>query len=420
MTIPDAGDIPALLGTLVATLVAAKALGALAQHLGQPSVLGELIAGIILGSSVLRVLDPGTPAIHALSEIGVLVLLFGIGLHTDIRSLSSVGGSATTVAVVGVALPLALGYYGARWLGMPSVPALVAAAALTATSVGISARVLGELGVLEEPEGRVVLGAAVLDDIIGLVILSVVSSTVAGAALSGWGIARTALVAIGFVVLAVALGTRVAPPMFRFVARVQMEGVLGPIALAFALLLAWLASEAGSATIIGAFAAGLVLHDTPQRREIEHAVTNLGHFVVPIFFASVGAAVNLGAVASRESLILGALLVVVGILGKVAAGYAPLGFKGRKLLVGVAMVPRGEVGLIFAQMGLASGAIDAGVFGAIMIMVLVTTFVTPPGVALVARKQRGTPRDLAGEGGIDDLVAGARRTPAAPSRRAEP
>src|SRR5690349_13908975 len=229
MTTPDAGDLPALLGTLVATLVAAKALGALAQRLGQPSVLGELIAGIILGSSALGLLDPGNPAIHALSEIGVLVLLFEIGLHTDLRSLSSVGGSATTVAVVGVALPFALGYFAARWLGMPSVPALVAAAALTATSVGISARVLGELGVLEKPEGRVVLGAAVLDDIIGLVILSVVSSTVAGAAMSGWGIARTALVAIGFVVLAVALGSRVAPPLFRIVASIEMEGVLGPI-----------------------------------------------------------------------------------------------------------------------------------------------------------------------------------------------
>ncbi len=416
----DPSELPALLGTLVATIAGAKALGALAPRIGQPSVLGELIAGILLGGSVLGLLDPGMPAIHALSEIGVLVLLFQIGLHTDLRSLASVGGSATMVAVVGVALPFALGYTVAQWLGMPAIPSLVAAAALTATSVGISARVLGELGVLDQPEGRVVLGAAVLDDIIGLVILSVVSSTVAGAALTGWGIARTALVAIGFVVLAVALGTRVAPPMFRFVARVQMEGVLGPIALAFALLLAWLAAEAGSATIIGAFAAGLVLHNTPQRHDIEHAVTNLGHFVVPIFFASVGASVDLRALASRESLILGALLVVVGIIGKVAAGFAPLGFRGRKLLVGVAMVPRGEVGLIFAQMGLASGAIGAGVFGAIMIMVLVTTFVTPPALAALARGKRGVPHDPPGEGGIDDLVAGARRAPVAPSRRVEP
>ena len=400
-----------LLAALVATLVGAKLLGALAQRVGQPSVLGELVAGIILGGSVLGLLDPNAPAIHALAEIGVLVLLFEIGLHTDLRSLASVGGSAATVAVVGVALPFALGWYVGRALGMPPIPTLVAAASLTATSVGISARVLGELGVLERPEGRVVLGAAVLDDIIGLVILSVVSSMVAGAALSGWGITRTIGVALGFVVLAVVLGGRIAPPVFRFVARVEMEGVLGPVALAFALFLAWLAAEAGSATIIGAFAAGLVLHATPQRGDIERAVTNLGHFVVPIFFASVGAAVDLRALASRESLLLGALLVAVGVLGKVAAGYAPFGFRGRKLLIGVAMVPRGEVGLIFAQMGLASGAIDGAVFGAIMIMVLVTTFVTPPALAAVTRARRVTPRDVPGEGGIDDLVAGARRTP---------
>lgn len=400
-----------LLAALVAVLVGAKLLGALAQRIGQPTVLGELVAGILLGGSVLGVLDPHAPAIHALAEIGVLVLLFEIGLHTDIRSLASVGGSATTVAVVGVALPFAAGWLVARWLGLAAIPALVVAASLTATSVGISARVLGELGVLEQPEGRVVLGAAVLDDIIGLVILSVVSSTVAGVALSGWGIARTIGVAIGFVVLAVLLGARVAPPLFRFVARVEMEGVLGPVALAFALLLGWLAAEAGSATIIGAFAAGLVLHSTPQRADIEHAVTNLGHFVVPIFFAGVGASVDLRALASRESLLLGALLVVVGVAGKIVAGYAPLGFRGRKLLVGVAMVPRGEVGLIFAQMGLASGAIDAGEFGAIMIMVLVTTFVTPPALTAVSRAPRGVPRDLPGEGGIDDLVVGARRTP---------
>lgn len=405
-----------LLATLVAVIVATKLLGALAQRLGQPAVLGELIAGILLGGSALRLLDPSAPVIHALAELGVLVLLFEIGLHTSVRSLASVGGSATTVAIVGVALPFALGMLVARMLGLPTIPALVASASLTATSVGISARVLGEVGVLERPEGRIVLGAAVLDDIIGLIILSVVSTTVAGTALSGWGIARTAGVAVGFVALAILIGGRIAPPMFRFVARVQSEGVLGPVALAFALLAALLASAAGSATIVGAFAAGLVLHATPQRANIETAVTNLGHFLVPIFFASVGAAVDLRALASRDSLLLGAALVAVGIAGKVAAGYAPLGFRGNRLLVGVAMVPRGEVGLIFAQMGLASGAIGSAEFGAIMIMVLATTFVTPPALARIARVPRRSGLGAggqAGDGGIDDLVVGARRSPPA-------
>lgn len=405
-----------LLATLVAVIVATKLLGALAQRLGQPAVLGELIAGILLGGSALRLLDPSAPVIHALAELGVLVLLFEIGLHTSVRSLASVGGSATTVAIVGVALPFALGMLVARMLGLPTIPALVASASLTATSVGISARVLGEVGVLERPEGRIVLGAAVLDDIIGLIILSVVSTTVAGTALSGWGIARTAGVAVGFVALAILIGGRIAPPMFRFVARVQSEGVLGPVALAFALLAALLASAAGSATIVGAFAAGLVLHAAPQRANIETAVTNLGHFLVPIFFASVGAAVDLRALASRDSLLLGAALVAVGIAGKVAAGYAPLGFRGNRLLVGVAMVPRGEVGLIFAQMGLASGAIGSAEFGAIMIMVLATTFVTPPALARIARvpgREGLAVGGQPGDGGIDDLVAGARRAPPA-------
>ena len=405
-----------LLGTLVAVIVATKLLGALAQRVGQPAVLGELVAGILLGGSALGLLDPSSPVIHALAELGVLVLLFEIGLHTSVRSLASVGGSAATVAVVGVALPFALGMLVARALGLPTVPALVASASLTATSVGISARVLGEIGLLEQPEGRVVLGAAVLDDIIGLIILSVVSTTVAGSALSGWGIARTAGVAIGFVVLAVAVGGTIAPPVFRFVAKVQEEGVLGPVALAFGLLTALFAAAAGSAPIVGAFAAGLVLHATPQREKIEVAVTNLGHFLVPIFFASVGALVDLAALASRDSLLLGAALVAVGVAGKVAAGYAPLGFRGDRLLVGVAMVPRGEVGLIFARMGLASGAIHGAEFGAIMIMVLVTTFVTPPALARIARAPARRAPSLGGQpgdGGIDDLVAGARRTPPA-------
>lgn len=405
-----------LLLALVAVIVATKLLGAVAQRLGQPAVLGELVAGILLGGSVLGLLDPTAPVVHALAELGVLVLLFEIGLHTSVRSLASVGGAASTVAVVGVAFPFALGMLVSRALGLETIPALVASASLTATSVGISARVLGEVGVLEKPEGRIVLGAAVLDDIIGLIILSVVSTTVAGTALSGWGITRTAGVAIGFVVLAVLVGGKIAPPVFRFVDRVQSEGVLGPVALAFALLTALLASAAGSATIVGAFAAGLVLHATPQREKIEGAVTNLGHFLVPVFFASVGAAVDLRALASRESLVLGAALVVVGIAGKVAAGYAPLGFRGNRLLVGVAMVPRGEVGLIFAQMGLASGAIGGTEFGAIMIMVLVTTFVTPPALARIARVPRRAGLAVGGQpgdGGIDDLVAGARRAPPA-------
>lgn len=407
------GGVQQLLVMLVAVILATKLLGELAQRLGQPAVLGELLAGILLGGSLLGVLDPANPVVAALSEIGVLVLLFSIGLHTDLRSLASVGMPAATVAVVGVALPFAGGFAAARALGVDAIPAMVCGAALTATSIGISARVLHDLGRLETPDGQVVLGAAVLDDIVGLVILAVVSQVAQGGEVSALDVARTAAVAVGFVAVALALGSRVVPPLFRLVEGIRISGALGLIALAFAFALAVLADRAGSAMIVGAFAAGLILHPTQQRRDIEAAATELGHFFVPIFFAAVGAAVDLRALADPRALLVGGALVVVGVAGKVAAGYAPRGYRGDKLLIGVAMVPRGEVGLIFAQMGLATGAIGADLFGAVMLMVLATTLVTPPLLGMVARRSAAplgpTPLDLPGDGGIDDLVAGTSR-----------
>lgn len=399
-----------LLLVLVGIFIATKLFGEAAQRIGQPAVLGELIAGVILGGSVLGLLDPADPVIHILAEIGVMVLLFEIGLHTDLRALIRVGKSATLVGLVGLTLPFLGGYFVATWLGQPSIVALVCGAALTATSIGISARVLSDLGRLETPEGQVVLGAAVLDDVVGLIILSVVAGIVGGEGVSTLGVAKTAGIALGFVVVALLVGGIVAPPVFRIVERIKTAGALGLIALAFAFAMAALASMAGSALIIGAFAAGLVLHNTPQRHDIERSTTAIGHFFVPIFFAAVGASVELSAFGDPDALMVGGALIVVGIVGKVAAGYAPFWFSGSKLLVGVAMVPRGEVGLIFAQMGLASGAIGADIFGALMLMVLVTTFVTPPLLGQLARERR--PADIEGQpgdGGIDDLVAGSSR-----------
>lgn len=396
-----------LLGALVALLVATKLLGALAQRFGQPAVLGELVAGVLLGSSLLGVLDPANPVIHALSELGVLVLLFEIGLETDLRALVRVGGAATTVALVGVALPCALGYGASVALGLSPIAATVAAASLSATSIGISARVLSDLGQLETPEGQVVLGAAVLDDVVGLVILAVVGAAAAGAAVSVGMVARTTGVAVGFIAGALLLGRLLVPPMFRALARVQAPGTLVVLGLALAFAMAWLAEGAGSATIIGAFAAGLVLHDTPQRAEIEHATTTVGHLIVPVFFASVGASVDVRTLADPQTLAVGGALVAAGVVGKFAAGYAPVWFRGRKALIGVAMIPRGEVGLIFAQAGLASGALTPALFSAVALMVLATTFVAPPLLARIAGKG-GTPNAemRPGEGGVDDLVFG--------------
>ena len=396
-----------LLGTLVALLVATKLLGALAQRFGQPAVLGELVAGVLLGGSLLGVLDPTDPVLHALSELGVLVLLFEIGLHTDLRALVRVGGAATTVALVGVALPCLLGYAAMVWLGLPPIAAVVAAASLSATSIGISARVLSDLGQLETPEGQVVLGAAVLDDVVGLVMLAVVAAVVAGAAVSAGMVVRTTGIAAGFIAGALVLGGLVVPPLFRLLARIQAEGTLVALGLALAFAMAWLAEGVGSATIIGAFAAGLVLHDTPQRHEIEHATTTVGHLIVPVFFAAVGASVDVRTLADPRTLAVGSALVAAGVVGKFAAGYAPVWFRGRKALIGAAMIPRGEVGLIFAQAGLASKALTPALFSAVAMMVLATTFLAPPVLARIAGKS-GTPNaDMQpGDGGVDDLVFG--------------
>jgi Kef-type K+ transport system membrane component KefB len=313
------------------------------------------------------------------------------------------------VGVVGVVVPFALGYVAAHVLGLGVVPAIVAGASLTATSIGISARVLSDLGELETREGQVVLGAAVLDDVIGLIVLSVVSGLAGGAAVSAAGIALTTAVAVGFIVAALFLGSLLVPPIFRAVERIDSSGILGLIALAFAFLLAWLAAISGSAMIIGAFAAGLIFHRTPHRETIEHKVGLLGQFFVPFFFAVTGAAVDLRTLGDTHVAGIGLALIAIGILGKFVAGYAPVWFHGRKALIGVAMIPRGEVGLIFAQMGLSTGALDVSLFSAITLMVIVTTLISPPLLSRVAAGPRRapSPRDQPGDGGIDDLVAGA-------------
>lgn len=354
--------------------------------MGQPSVLGELLAGVLLGGSALGVVDPKDPALHALGELGLFVLIFQIGLHTDVRALRRVGRSAVIVAVAGVILPFAGGYAGVRALRVPVIAAVIAAASLTATSMAISARVLGEKGVLRSREGQVVLGAALADDVIGLIIFSIVVALVAGTGVSATAVARISAVSVGFIVVALVGGGYVVPPLFRMLDGIRAKGSLGMLAIAFGLLLAALAEASGTATIIGAFVAGMILLPTPQRHEIERTAAQLGHFLIPIFFAVVGASVELRTLASARALELGAVLIVAGIAGKLLAGFAPWKFEGNKLLIGAAMVPRGEVGLIFAQMGLATGTITPELFGAIMLMVVVTTFVSPPLLdAVIAR-----------------------------------
>ncbi|MEO5510264.1 MAG: cation:proton antiporter [Longimicrobiales bacterium] len=390
---------------IASTLVAAKLLGELAERFGQPAVLGELVAGVLLGASVLGVVHPEVEIIHLLAEVGVIILLFEIGLETDLKKLMSVGPAAFAVALAGVALPFGLGYLVASLFGLDLLPSLVAGAALTATSVGITARVLSDLGRLNDPEGQIVLGAAVIDDVLGLVILSVVGGVVAGGTLSVGGVALTTAAAFGFLAAAIVLGRLVVPPLFAMLGRIGKEQTVAMMGLALAFLFAVIAERVGSAFIIGAFAAGLVIAPTPQHRAVEAGVVRLGYFFVPIFFVAVGAAVDVRSFATLDVTLFGIALTLVAVVGKIAAGYAPWWFKGRKLVIGVAMVPRGEVGLIFAQMGLTTGVLAAGDFSGVMFMVMATTFLAP--IALKRLLTKDADGKDPGEYGIAELTTEA-------------
>jgi Kef-type K+ transport system membrane component KefB len=382
-------DIPQFLGLLVLLLGAAKLLGSLARLVGQPAVLGELLAGVLVGASAFGLVnlqdrhDPRNDALHLLAEVGVVLLLFAIGLETDLRKLLRVGGPSAVVALVGVALPFALGYGVCVLLGLGGLIPVVAGAALTATSVGITARVLSDLGRLQEPESQIVLGAAVIDDVVGLIILTVVGGLTAGQDITALSVARIAGVAFGFLAGTLLLGSFVVPPLFKWFSRLDLPGTPTIQAVLLAFGMAWLAHAAGSAVIIGAFAAGLLLNRTPNAHRIETGVAHLGPLFVPLFFVTVGASVDVRVFnpmnpANWPTLQIGGLLIVAAVVGKFAAGHAAFWFKGKKSVIGVGMIPRGEVGLIFAQTGLVSGVFDAALFSAVTLMVMVTTFLAPP------------------------------------------
>jgi Kef-type K+ transport system membrane component KefB len=369
--------------TLIVIFAAAKLFGELAERIGQPAVLGELFGGVVVGVSGLHLVNPHDPAVHLLSELGVVLLLFLIGLETDIRKLLAVGGPSMAVAVVGVTVPFVLGYGVGIFLGHPPVLAVFLGAALTATSVGITARVLSDLGRLDDKEAQIVLGAAVFDDIIGLVILAVVESLVHdGGSLSAMTVVRITAVAFGFVVLAVVIGNLLAPLLIRLISNLRVSHALFFAAVMFAFALAYIAETVGSAVIVGSFAAGLVLARTEKGPQIEREVHDIAQFFIPIFFVTVGAAVDLRSVnpldpATRPFFYVGLALTIVAILGKIVSGWAAYGPGVNRLAVGVGMIPRGEVGLIFAAIGLEAGLLTTGLYSSVALMVIVTSFTAP-------------------------------------------
>jgi Kef-type K+ transport system membrane component KefB len=386
---------------LVIILVAAKVGGELATRVGQPSVLGELLVGLLLGNLTLfgyAGLEPiKTDAfIDMFARIGVLVLLFEVGLESTVGQMLKVGWTAVAVAVLGVFTPFILGWGVGAWL-LPDRSFYVHAflgATLTATSVGITARVLKDIGRSQSNEARVILGAAVIDDVLGLVILAVVTGLVAaadsGGTLSAMDIAVPFVKAATFLTVSLVLGVLFSKRLFSAASKLRAQGVLLALGLAFCFLLSWLAYIVGLAPIVGAFAAGLILekaHYTEYVGRGEHNLEELIHpislFLVPIFFVLMGMRANLQSFTQPGILGLSVALTIAAIIGKQACSLGVIGKRINRLSVGIGMIPRGEVGLIFANIGLALSVggeriIDEATFSAIFVMVLFTTMLTPP------------------------------------------
>lgn len=386
---------------LVVILAAAKLGGDLAVRAGQPAVLGELLAGVLLGNLAplgIGVFEPiKTDAfIDMFARVGVLVLLFEVGLESTVGQMLRVGWSSLLVATLGVIAPFALGWGISLWL-LPEHSSYVHAfigATLTATSVGITARVLKDLGKSQTTEARVILGAAVIDDVLGLVILAVVTGVITaadrGGTLSGGEVALTLLRATGFLVGALVLGVLISGRLFSLASKLRARGVLLALGLAFCFLLSWLANVIGLAPIVGAFAAGLVLEQTHYRDfrdRGEHALEELIHpisaFLVPVFFVVMGMRTDLRSFLQPGVLGLAAALTLVAIIGKQVCALGVIGKGIDRLSVGLGMIPRGEVGLIFANIGMSltiagERVIDAATYSAVVVMVITTTMVTPP------------------------------------------
>jgi len=397
--------VAALLLVVAAILITAKLFGEVAERLGVPAVLGELIAGLILGPGLLGVIpasgEPGAEVVSFLAELGVILLLFEVGLETDLKQMFQVGGSASAVAVVGVTVPFVLGYL--FWLYAPHAAstsnadqhsiAILVGAVLTATSVGITARVLSDLGSLQTIEARIILGAAVIDDVLGLVILGAVSRLNGDGSVSTLGLVRLLAQGVGFLVLAVILGGMIVPRLFSLIDRLKVRGAVVTLAIALTFALAAAAELAGSALIIGAFAAGLVMRNSDQLHTVVNEGRPVAGLLAPIFFVTVGAGANIRLLDPRVPgavpiLSLAVALTVIAVAGKVVAGWAAPWQPFQRLAVGVGMVPRGEVGLIFADMGRRTGLLDAASFSAILIVVMATTFIAPLWLKPLFRRAR--------------------------------
>ncbi|HET6770320.1 MAG TPA: cation:proton antiporter [Actinomycetota bacterium] len=372
---------------------AAKLLGEVFEYFRQPAVIGELLGGVLVGPHLLGAVGADSePVLELLAELGVIILLFTVGLETSLGELRQVGRPALLVGSLGVAAPFALGAALMVGLGYERGDVLFVAAAMVATSVGVTARVLRDLGALRTPPGRVVLGAAVVDDVLALLILAVVGGLAAGD-FSTVELTLTVLEVLVFIVVVGVAGPRVVKRASELAHLPIVPGSPLVLALLLTLGLAALSETIGLAAIIGAFLAGLIFEF--KKSEVTSQVQPIYEFLVPFFFAVTGSRLDPGVFADPSILGLAAAVTALAILTKVGAGYwgsRSLG-KGDAMLVGVGMVPRGEVGLIVASLGLGLGIISADLYGVVVAMTIVTTLATPPVLGvLVRRRRRDSPR----------------------------
>jgi Kef-type K+ transport system membrane component KefB len=381
-------DVGSLLWRLLIVLVAARAAAEIAERFRQPAVMAEIAVGVLLGPSVLGVVH-GQQPLQFLGELGAILLLFDVGLHMDLQELRHVGRASMQVALIGVATPLVLGFPILKAFGLDSNVALFLAAGITATSVGITARVFAEMRALAGVEARTVLGAAVADDVIGLLILTVAVRIGTGEGLSTGELISVPLIAIGFVAGAAIIGAWVAPAFFdRIKSFARTEGTMTAIGLAVAVGLGSAASAVKLAPIVGAFVAGVAVAGTPIRDDLARRMAPIGHILIPIFFLLIGAETRLGSLGSGWVLGVGAALAAVGFVGKIVAGLGAKKGTADRLLIGVGMIPRGEVGLIFASLGLARGILDARTQAVLILVVLASTIAPPPWIRRRIQKTR--------------------------------
>jgi Kef-type K+ transport system membrane component KefB len=407
---------PATLLGVAVMLVVAKLGGEIFERLRQPAVLGELLSGIVLGNLTLLGFNFVEPlktndTITALAELGVIILLFEVGLESSLPEMLKVGWSSLLVAVLGIVAPFLLGWAVSAYF-LPDTNRLVhifIGATLCATSVGITARVFKDLGKLATIEARIILGAAVIDDVLGLLILAVVAGAIRaqalGTNLAVFDVVLIAAKAVLFLLLALTLGHFVVPQILRGLGKLTSKGILLTFAAFFCLSLSWIATKVGLAAIVGAFAAGLILdevHYQPkaQRRDrsLQDLVQPVSSVLVPIFFVLMGLKVDLRQLVHVDVLGFAAGLTVAAIIGKQICSLGVIQRRIDRLTIGLGMMPRGEVGLIFAGIGstlmlpsahgTSEPVINSATFSAVVIMVMITTLLTPLALKFSLNKKR--------------------------------